>query len=112
MVHASPEFSLDLPQLRLQTFADRLPNHREPSFARLPAEVRESEKIERFRLPVATLLPVSGREAAKLQQSLFLRRQSNPDFLHPPLNFSPDPPATRLPLKPHHDVARIAHYDH
>jgi hypothetical protein len=64
---ASPEFSLHLPQFRLQAFTDRLPQDRELSLSRLPADVRESGKVEHFRLALATLLPPSSRMATELQ---------------------------------------------
>ena len=52
MVHASPEFHLQLVQPRLQPFANRLPQHRKVSIAPfLPADVREAEEVERFRSP-------------------------------------------------------------
>ena len=62
VVHASSEFGFHRAQLRLQPLANRLPQHREPSVAPLlPADVREAEKVERLRLPLAAPLPVVGR---------------------------------------------------
>ena len=46
-VHATPKFGFHLIQLRLQSFAYRLPQHREPSIASLlHADVRESSPGE------------------------------------------------------------------
>src|SRR5437764_9153008 len=73
IMHAPQEFGLDLLQLCLQTFADRLPYYRVPSLTRFPANVRESEKVECFGFPFAALLPVASRKAAKLQKLRFLR---------------------------------------
>ena len=68
VVHASPEFSLHLIQLRLQSFANRLPQHRKPSIASfLPADMREAEEIERFRSPFSALLSVLDRKWSELQ---------------------------------------------
>ena len=50
VMHASPQFGLHRLQLGLQPFADRLPEHGKPSSARLPAQVREAEKVEGLRL--------------------------------------------------------------
>jgi hypothetical protein len=51
---------LNLPQLRSHPRACRLPlDLKAPLFARLPAQVRETEKVERLGFPLPTLLPVS-----------------------------------------------------
>jgi aryl-alcohol dehydrogenase-like predicted oxidoreductase len=55
-MHAPFELDLDLAQLRLQPFANRLPHPREPSMAPLlPADVHKAEQVERLRFPVAAL---------------------------------------------------------
>ena len=72
-VHASLKFGFHLVQLRLQSFANRLPHHRETPIAPLfHADVRETEKIERLRLPFSTPLPVIDGIWTKLQKSPFL----------------------------------------
>ena len=54
-MHAPPKFSFHLIQLRLQSLADRLPQHRKPSIAPfLHADVREAQVVERFRFPFST----------------------------------------------------------
>ena len=68
MVHASPEFVFHLVQLRLQPFANRLPQHRKPSIASfLPADMREAEEVECFRSPFSALLSVLDRKWSELQ---------------------------------------------
>src|ERR1700736_4098531 len=49
VMHAPVELDLDLAPLRLQPFANRLSQHREPSIAPLlPADVRTAEEVERL----------------------------------------------------------------
>src|SRR5260370_4103772 len=75
-VHTSLKFGFHLIQLRLQPFAYRLPQHREPSITPfLYADVRKAKKVERLRLPFSTPLSVVGRERTKLQQARFLAMQ-------------------------------------
>ena len=70
VVHASSEFGFHRGQLRLQSFANRLPYHREASVASLlPADVREAEKVERLRLPFSASAPVVSRIGAEFQQT-------------------------------------------
>ena len=74
VVHASSEVGFDLAQLRLQSFANRLPYHREASIAPLlPADVREAEKVERLRLPFSASAPVVGRIAGRIPADAFSR---------------------------------------
>jgi len=70
-VHASLKFGFHLVQLRLQPFANRLPQHREPSIAALlHTDMCEAKKVERFRFPFSTPLPLVDRMWTELQQSL------------------------------------------
>ena len=65
---------LDLPQLGSHSLARRLPqDHKAPLLARLPAQVRETEKIERLRFPFSTLLPASFRMTPELNQARLVR---------------------------------------
>src|SRR5205807_5697190 len=73
IMQAFSQFQAHRLELRLHPLSDRLPFHREPSSPGLPADMRESQEVEGFRLPLASLLPVLGRKAPKLQQSRFLR---------------------------------------
>src|SRR2546425_12268436 len=57
VVHASLELGFHLTQFRLQSLANRLPEHREPSVAPLlPTDVREAEEVERLGLPLTEAL--------------------------------------------------------
>ena len=62
-MHASPQFGFHRLQLGLHALADRLPEHGEPSLTRFPADVRESEKMEGFRLSQTSTLPAFDRVA-------------------------------------------------
>src|SRR6266850_3374290 len=82
-VHASLKLGFHLIQLRLQPFAYRLPQHREPSIALLlHADVRKSEKVERLRFPFSTPLPLVDRVRTELEKSRFLRVQFQIELLH------------------------------
>lgn len=110
---ASLEFGFHLTQLRLQPFANRLPQDREPSIAPLlPTDVGESEEVERLRFPVSTLLPVFGPERSELQQSRFLRMQFQAELPHSLDQFCPEPYGIRFRLEAHHDIVSQTHDDH
>ena len=83
VVQAAPEFGFHLPQLRLQPLPHRLPEHRKPPIPRLPADVREAEKVERLRLPQAGALPVVGRRSTEFQQARLLRVQLEAELCEP-----------------------------
>ena len=75
-VHASLKLGFHLVQFRLQPFADRLPQHREPSIAPLlHADVRKAKKVERLRFPFSTPLPLVDRIRTEFQKSRFLGMQ-------------------------------------
>jgi hypothetical protein len=55
---ASLKFGFHLVQLRLQLFANRLPQHREPSIAPLlHTDVRKAQEVERLQFLFSTPLP-------------------------------------------------------
>ena len=61
---------LNLPQLRSHPLACRLPlDLKAPLLSRLPAQMRETEKVERLRFPLSTLLPISCRMPPELNQA-------------------------------------------
>ena len=65
-VHPSLKLGFHLVQLRLQPFADRLPQHRVHSVAPLRhADMREAEEVECLGLPFPTPLPVVDRKRTK-----------------------------------------------
>ena len=74
IVLAGEELLLDLPQLCSHPLARRLPqNHKVPLLTRLPAQVRETEKVERLRFLLSTLFPISFGMSPVLNQARLVR---------------------------------------
>ena len=89
-VHASLKFGFYLVQLRLQSFAYRLPQHSKSSVAPfLYADVRKAQEVERLRFPFSTPLPLVDRKRTELQQSRFLGMQFQLELLHSFRKFRP-----------------------
>jgi hypothetical protein len=88
-MHAPLKFGFHRVQLRLQPFANRLPQHREPSIAPLlHADVRKAKEVERLRFPFSTPPPLVDRKRVLLWQvpfgqatSLHLLRHRLPGFV-------------------------------
>jgi len=112
-MHAPFELGFDLAQLRLQSFADRLPQHRKPSVTPLlSTDMSKAEEVERFRLPLSALLSVFGRARSELQQTRFLRMQFQAELSHSLDQFCPEPCGVRFQLEPNHDIVCKPHDDH
>src|SRR5437899_7111361 len=112
-MHAPPQLGFHLAQLRLQPFAYRLPQHREPSVAPLvSADVREAKEVECLRLPFSVLLPVADRVGAELQKARFLGMQFQLELPNALGKFRPEPLGFRFQLESHHDVIDEPHDDH
>ena len=71
-VHALPELLLDFCQLRAHALAYRLALHRKVPVPVFPADVRESQKIERFGLPFSSLFPVLLGKSPELDPARFV----------------------------------------
>ena len=113
IMHPSLELGLDLTQLRLQPLANRLPNHRKPAITSLlPADMREAEEVERFRLPLSTPTPVFSRERSKFQQSCLLGVQLQSEPTKSIDKFFPEPFSIQFALEPSHNIIRKPHDDH
>src|SRR5882672_3147851 len=111
-VHPPLKFGFHLVQLRLQSLADRLPQHREPSIAPLlHADVRKAKKVERFRFPFSTPLPLVDRIRTELQKSRFLGMQLQVELSHSFRKFRPKLIGIRFAVEAHHDVVRESHHD-
>src|SRR5712664_1573458 len=111
-VHASLKLGFHLVQLRLQPFAYRLPQHREPSIAPLlHTDVREAKKIERFRFSFSTPLPLVDRIRTELQKSRFLGMQLQVELPHSFGKFRPKLIGIRFAVKSNHDVISKSHHD-
>jgi len=104
-MHPSLKFGFHLVQLRLQPFADRLPQHRKSSIALLlHADMRKAKKVERLRVPFSTPLPLVDRMRTKLQQSRFLGMQLQVELLHSFGKFRPKLIGIRFAVESNHDV--------
>src|SRR6266436_272570 len=112
-MHPSLKLRFHLVQLRLQPFAYRLPQHREPSVAPLlHTDMCEAKKVERLRLPFSTPLPLVDRMRTKLQQPRFLGMQFQVELSHSFREFRPELIGIRFAVKAHHDVIGKSHHDH
>src|SRR5882762_5243861 len=112
-VHASLKFGFHLVQLRLQSLAYRLPQHRKPSIAPLLyAYMRKAQEVERLRFPFSTPLPLVDGIRTKLQKSRLLGMQFQVELLHSFRKFRPKLIGIRFAVESHHDVIREAHHDH
>ena len=71
-VHALPELLLNFCQLPPQALAYRVALHRKVPVPVFPADVRESQKIERFGLPFSSPFPVSLGHSSELDPARFV----------------------------------------
>ena len=70
--------------LRRHPLADGLPVHHEiPSHVILSTDMSETQKMERFRLPLPTLCPPYSGIAPEFNQARFLRVQLQPELSQP-----------------------------
>ena len=72
VVHALTELLFNFCQLRPQTLAYRMALHRKVAVPVFPADMRESQKIERFRLPFSSLFPVLFSKSSELDPARFV----------------------------------------
>src|ERR1700746_2021069 len=111
-MHAPLKFGFRLIQLRLQPFANRLPQYRKPSVTPLlHTDVRKAEKVERLRFPFATPLPLVDRIRTELQQPRFLGMQFQVELSHSFRKFRPKLIGIRFALESNYDVIRKSHHD-
>jgi hypothetical protein len=78
-----PDLGLDRGQLCPHLLLARDPLELEPPVPRLRAHVRETEKLERLRLPVAAPGSVLGGAPPELDQPRLLRMQLQPELREP-----------------------------
>src|SRR6266478_3398050 len=111
-MHAPLKLGFHRVQLRLQPFADRLPQHRVHSVAPLlHADMREAEKVECLGLPFSTPLPVVDRKRTKFQQPRFLGMQCQVELPHSLREFRPELFGIRFALESNHDIVSESHHD-
>ena len=94
VMHSPSQLDLNVQQLRLHSFANRLPKHQKPSSLRLPADMLEAEKIEGLRLAQTSTLSVGRRMASELEEPRLFRVQFQLELLH---SFFRVPPRTVRP---------------
>src|SRR6266481_5103053 len=111
-MHAPLKLGFHRVHLRLQPFADRLPQHRVHSVAPLlHADMREEEKTECLGLPFSTPLPVVDRKRTKFQQPRFLGMQCQVELPHSLGEFRPELFGIRFTLESNHDIVSESHHD-
>src|SRR2546425_4456773 len=111
LVQTPPKLGSHRLQLRLPPRAHRLPQHRELPSPRLPAAVREAEKIESLRSPVAPAPAADRREAAKLDETRLVGMQRQPELRQPLAQLGEELLGLLPMLEPDDKVIREAH-DH
>ena len=74
LMHAPAYLLLDFQQFGLHSLADRLALHSVTPFPVLPADVRESQKIERLGFPFSSLVPVDLGKPPELNPARLVRR--------------------------------------
>ena len=74
--------------------------------------MREAQKVEYFRLALASLLPVFGCMAPKLNQARLVRVQLQPELLQAVLPFLEKPLRVGAVFESRDDIIRVADNDH
>jgi hypothetical protein len=82
-MHASLELLLEFFKLGSHPLADRLALHHKVPVPVLPADVRESQKIERFGFPFSSLYPVQLGKSPELNPARFVWVQFQPELSQP-----------------------------
>src|SRR5713226_5542815 len=80
LMPSPPELQFQLLQFRCPSLSHRLPKHRECPFLRLPADMRETEKVECLGLTVASPSPVLYCIPPELDEARLLRMQLQPEL--------------------------------
>src|SRR6266853_4252186 len=109
-VHTTLKLGFHLVQLRLQSLAYRLPQHRKPSITPLLyANMCKAKKIKRLRLPFSTPLPAVDRIWTEFQKSRLLGMQFQVELPHSFGKFRPKLIGIRFAVEAHHDVVSESH---
>jgi hypothetical protein len=106
-VHRSLKLGFHLVKLRLQAFADGLPQYRvHPGASPLRADMRKAKNVERLRFPFSASLPILDRKRSKLERPRSLGMRFQVELPHSLLAFRPKLIGIRLAVKSNHDVSR------
>ena len=112
LVPASPHLLLHVLKFRSQAVAPGLPLEQEFALARLSADEREPEELERLRFTDPTLLAVRRRKAAELDQAGLVRMQRQRKLLQPFAHGVPEASGVGLMFKANDRVVGVSHDDH
>jgi len=99
-VHPSTQLLLDFQQLGPHPFAHRLALQSIAPVPVLPADVRESQKVERLGFPFSSLFPVSLGKPPELNPARFVWVQLQPKLQQPFPKFHQESVCVRQVLKP------------
>src|SRR2546426_599388 len=111
LVQTPPKVDLHGLQLRLPPRAHRLPQHRELPLPRLPATVREAEKVDARGSPVAPAPSADRREAAELDEARLVGMQRPPEPRQPRAQLG-EALLSLLPMLESHDEVIGEAHDH
>ena len=112
LVPASPHLLLHVLKFRSQAVAPGLPLEQEFALARLSADEREPEELERLRFTDPTLLAVRRRKAAELDQAGLLRMERQCKRLKPRPHRIKEATSIALFLEADNQIIGVAHDDH
>src|SRR5712691_6969004 len=113
LMHAPSQFGFHFLELGSKPLLDREPPHRETSVASLgPADMREPQEVERFRFPLAAILPVLVRVRTKFQKARLVRMQLQSILQESLLQSGQKLLGLPSMLKPHDEVIGPASNDH
>jgi GMP synthase-like glutamine amidotransferase len=101
VVHARFELGFHRLKLRLQPFAHRLTQHREPALPSLPAAMREAKEVESLRrTSIPAIHSITPRTAAELDQPRLLGVQFQPEVREPLAQLGKEPLCLDSMLEP------------
>ena len=106
------ELLLKFPQLPPQALADRFAFHGKLPPPVLPADVRETQKVERLRLTFSSSFPLELGKRPELDPARFVRMQFQSKLPQPFPEILQKAVGFRLRLEPEDRIIGIAHDDH
>ena len=112
VVQTSLQFDSHRLKLRLPPLAHRLPQHREPTLPGLPADMREAQKVEALRFPVAAVSPILVRVAAEFDEPCLVGMQPEAELRESFAEFREESLGLFTMLEPNDEVVGKAHDDH
>jgi hypothetical protein len=99
---------LEFKQLGPHPFDDRFALYRIAPIPVLPADVRESQKIERLRLPFSSLIPVVFGKSPELNPARLVWVQFQPELPQPLPELRQEAVCVGQMLEPKHIVVRVS----